>query len=298
MTRQGRLGMPNQQAGVALVMLLWFIAAMSLLVTGLMGEAKLDIRLSQLYLRQAQAEALGDGAAQRAMQAMLEMRRSGEPVPSVFEWGDEQAQVQLIANVRGASGYVDLNWATEPLLVELFVELGELESQAAAVLASTIIKWRGQKSEQEVADPDLRYGRFEAPEDLLLVKGVSRSLFDKVLPALAVNSGWHPEVNIMSAPPEVLRILAGGDESLMDHWQQAQREPGAGAVQPSVKPDLVGSSNEPIYRIEVLIKFADGLVFRRVRWAEYGQKGLDQLPWRFFRTEPIVRVSQPGTPAN
>ncbi len=292
MTRQGRLGMPNQQAGVALVMLLWFIAAMSLLVTGLMGEAKLDIRLSQLYLRQAQAEALGDGAAQRAMQAMLEKISSGEPVPAVFEWRDERNGVDIRVRMRSVSGYVELNSAPEELLIELFQQLGELEPQDAALLANTVVRWRGVKPELEAPEPGYRYGWFEAPEDLLLVEGVTRQLYGKIKAALSVTKNWQTGVDLMSAPPEVLKMLAEGDDALVSHWQQAQLEPEPGVVQQPVKVGLISSSSKPIYRIEANVRFADGVAFQRVRWAEYGQQGLDRLPWRFFRTEPVIRADQ------
>jgi len=284
----------DRQAGVALVMLLWFIAAMSLMVVGLMGEARLDIRLSQLYLRQAQAEALADGAIQRTLQALVEAERGEAPVPSVFTWEETRDGIELRAWVHSVSGFVDLNAAPESLLAALFQQLGELDPQEALLLANKVVRWRGVKPEGSAPEPGFRYGRFEAPEDLLLVDGVSRSLYDRVAPALAVTSKWQEKIRLLSAPPAVLEMLAEGDESLVSHWQQAQLSPEPVAVQPPANLELLSSSSVQarIYRIEARVGFADGQVYRRIRWAEYGQPGLDGLPWHFFRTEPVARADQ------
>lgn len=284
----------GRQAGVALVMLLWFIAAMSLMVMGLMGEARLDIRLSQLYLRQAQAEALADGAIQRTLQALVEAERGEAPVPSVFTWEETRDGIELRAWVHSVSGFIDLNAAPESLLAVLFQHLGELDPPEALLLASKVVRWRGVKPEGSAPEPGFRYGRFEAPEDLLLVDGVSRQLYGRVAPALAVTSKWQEKIRLLSAPPEVLYMLAEGDESLVSHWQQAQLSPEPAAVQQPANLELLSSSSVQarIYRIEARVGFADGQVYRRVRWAEYGQQGLDRLPWHFFRTEPVARADQ------
>lgn len=280
----------RSESGVALVMVLWFVAAMSLMVTGIMGEAKLDMRLSQLYLRQAQAEALGDGAIQMAMLNMLEQQRSRQSRPAVMDLHEQYDEVRVHTRIRPASGYINLNYASEKLLGLMFERLGGLDKREAGVLAARVIKWRSRQAERERFDPTLRYGKFEAPEDLLLVEGVNKALYDAVAEAISVTDHWESQVNLLAAPPAVLQVLADADAALIEHWQQAQKEPSPGVLQPPAETDLVNTAATSIYRVEARIRFPDGQVFQRVRWVEYGQAGRDRLPWRFFRTESVARI--------
>lgn len=280
----------NRQAGVALVMVLWFVAAMSLLVTGIMGQAKLDIRLSQLYLRQAQAEALGDGAIQMAILDMLEKRRERSPQPSVPVLRDRWGDVEFYTEIRSASGFIEPNYASERMLRLLLERSAELEPEAAALLASRIVRWRTPLEENQRPEPGFRHGRFESPEDLLLVEGVTKDVYDKIEPAITVVENLGGRVNFMKAPPEVLQILAE-DEALLEYWLDAQQSIDPGPVQAPADSDLVSSAEVEVYRVEARMRFSDNHIYSRVRWVAYGQRGRDGLPWRFLRSEIIARVN-------
>ena len=53
---------PGRQRGVALGIVVWFIAGMALLVSGIVSEARVDTRMAQLHYFRAQAAAAADGA--------------------------------------------------------------------------------------------------------------------------------------------------------------------------------------------------------------------------------------------
>ncbi len=55
------------ESGVALGIVVWFIAGMALLVSGIVSEARIDTRLAQLHYFKAQAAAAGDGAINLAL---------------------------------------------------------------------------------------------------------------------------------------------------------------------------------------------------------------------------------------
>jgi general secretion pathway protein K len=278
------------QAGAALVMVLWFVAAMSLMVVGIMSEAKLDIRLSQLYLRQAQVEALGDGAIQKAMLHMTEQNLSGEARPSVLDLRENIGFVEIHTRIRPVSGFIDPNFASEKLLHLMFERLAGMEAIEAEIMASKIVRWRRAKPQDEPVEPGLRYGRFEAPEDLLLVEGISKDIYDKISGAVSVSEHWEGGVNISTAPTPVLKVLADGDAGLVEQWQRAQMETQPSPVPEPFETELTSTALTSIYRVEARVRFPDNEVYRRVRWVEYGQSGSDKLPWRFFRTESVARV--------
>ena len=45
----------HPQSGVALAIVVWFLAAMSLLVSGIVFQAKVDTRMAQLHVARAKA---------------------------------------------------------------------------------------------------------------------------------------------------------------------------------------------------------------------------------------------------
>ena len=57
-------GAKAKQQGVALAIVVWFIAGMSLLVASIVSQATVDTRLAQLHVAKAEAAAAGDGAIQ------------------------------------------------------------------------------------------------------------------------------------------------------------------------------------------------------------------------------------------
>ena len=93
--------MAVRQRGVALPLVVWFIAGMSLLVAGMVSLARQDTKMAQLHLARAKAVAAGDGA----VQLMLAERLMAEtPVAADsgllqdnFRLGD--ASVALFASV-------------------------------------------------------------------------------------------------------------------------------------------------------------------------------------------------------
>ena len=56
-----------RQRGVALALVVWFIAGMSLMVGGIVSFARVDTRMTQVHLARAKTIAAGDGAIMLAM---------------------------------------------------------------------------------------------------------------------------------------------------------------------------------------------------------------------------------------
>ena len=76
-----RLSSLVRQQGVAIAMVAWFLAAMSLLVVGIVSEAQNDVRMAQLHSSKARAIAAGDGAIQLMLaNSLTQQGRGGSPV--------------------------------------------------------------------------------------------------------------------------------------------------------------------------------------------------------------------------
>ena len=69
---------PGGNGGVALGVVVWFIAGMALMVSGIVSEAKVDTRMAQLHYFRAKAAAAADGAINLALAEQEGLRTSGQ----------------------------------------------------------------------------------------------------------------------------------------------------------------------------------------------------------------------------
>jgi general secretion pathway protein K len=298
-----------RQDGVALAILVWFVAAMSLLVAGIVMQARVDIKLAQLHIARARAEAVADGAIQLALaqlQQPVEQGDTGQQVLQglVYQLGGLNVRV----DITPLSGLINLNQASEELLYLLFLTVDGLGEGAARQLAFNVVEWRtpGMHSDSAVdlpaadsvrdqappadpTDPDAPSNRrFEANEDLLLVAGVDRRVYEAVQDAIYVSQEGQAGVDWATAPPVVLRGLMGGDAEAAQALAESRlSDAQEGLVAPSdIDLSFQEARIKSSYRIDAAVEL-DGSVFNRRRWADSARPGTDGFPWSFFRTESL-----------
>jgi len=280
---------------VALAILVWFLAGMSILVAGIVYQARMDIKLAQLQIGQAEAQAAGDGAIQLAMAELMIREQEGEfhgqgiQSSEVFV-GDMSVTVRIVP----VTGLVDLNLASEELLELLFADSVELGGGQA--LARNVVEWRSPEG-GDAADTagwnelggSPRKGRFEAIEDLLLVRGVNRDIFEHIKDSVYVAQQGQAGVDWRSAPVSVLAMLNSGDEESAIELAHSRALDSQADVSVPSGMNTLFQEEQPlaIFRIDALVK-VDGMNYQRRRWVDRGQSGADGLPWRFFRTEPVT----------
>ena len=259
----------RRQAGVALAVVVWFIAGMSLLVAGIVSRATVDTRLAQAHLFRAQAEAAGDGAINLLLADLLEGQfaaRGGVPTAS-YRLGEFPVQVLAMPTMA----LLDVNAASGPQLARLFREYGNAADDSARALAASVIRWRRFGGQQPP-----RPRRFEVVEDLLQVEGMTRIRLDDIRHMVTADGGaggprrfdW---IEARSPAVVVAQGLPGGDRS---------RRQGA---------SIGGASS---YRVDALVEAGDRVWLRR-RWIRLGAGQGSTLPWSTRRVEP-ARVVRGG----
>lgn len=308
----------GRERGVALAIIVWFIAALSLLVGGIVLQARMDLKMTQLHANQARVAALGDGAIALVLAQWEVAMQNGEPASrSGYVGSAELGGYSVVVELLPVSGLIDLNAAPQPLLEALFryaltrspdlAQASNTENVAQA-LAANVIEWRsaagslasGDDSAEaseydgELDSFEIRYGRFEAVEDLLLVPGINRALFNTLKELVHVSGNGQPGVDWQAAPAAVLGVL-GVESSAAEALRQQLREGNVeGASLPeNLDQSLLGESTLPTFRADARVSI-DGSVFLRRRWVERNVRGIDGLPWRVYRTES-VRALQGNT---
>jgi hypothetical protein len=273
-----------------------------------------DIKLAQLHVTRARVEAAADGAMQLALAQLLQPEQVGEPPSPLLPSQDlSVGGFNVTVNFTPVSGLIDINAAPEGLLFLLFSGVDDLDEVAARELALNVVEWRsanplgegatdqpeqryesghdGASESQDIesaALENVRHARFEAIEDLLLVAGIDRRIYDAVADAVYVSQGGQAGVDWATAPVPVLRILGNMDvESAQELAASRLSDNVDGLVAPQdIDLSFQEAKQLSSYRIDAMVVL-DGSVFNRRRWVDRNQPGSDGLPWTFFRTEAL-----------
>src|SRR5690606_36770016 len=109
----------QRQRGVALAMLLWMMAGLSLLVSGTIYVSRTDVQLTSFQLEQAQAQAAAIGAAHLLMRDMLSNQSQDQgpmqsldnsaAVTHLFSRQYQLGEQTAVATARPTTGFISLN---------------------------------------------------------------------------------------------------------------------------------------------------------------------------------------------
>ncbi|MEM9255509.1 MAG: hypothetical protein AAGA91_08675 [Pseudomonadota bacterium] len=281
----------HRQQGIALALVVWFIAGMSLLVAGIVSQARVDTKLAQLHVSRAKAAASGDGAI-----TMLLADHYLNPAEIVGDAGASQRRYRLgdtsvLVSLQPAAGLINLDLAPPEQLLALFVSVGGLNEQDARQLADNMVQWRAG------ATPTGRGAtgnRFHAVEDLLQIEGMNRSLFDILRDYVVAGTAARSGMDWSVAPAALLPVLELSDpQQLTSIERRRQRMANENALGPPTAAD--GGSSRGLsgaYRADAWVTYGNSTWLRR-RWVSMGADPNSALPWRTERTEAprVVRAA-------
>lgn len=179
--RQGNLSRYACERGVALALLLWFLAAMTMLVASIGYLARADIKLTQLQVAEAKAKAAGDGAIRLMLaEVFASNTQADEPyngrtvLSREFDISGTRIRVEVLPLYLELEGrgpkLLDINSANRQQLQNLFGNSAKLRGSSAENLATAVIKRRREPGQSA----------FRAIEDLLLLDGMNRLAFESI----------------------------------------------------------------------------------------------------------------------
>jgi len=139
--------------------------------------------------------------------------------------GSEDTEDKVFYGLVDEERKININTGTTDVLSKLFEISGEASPQEATDIADSIVDWRGEDDEPSTngaesayykgLDPgyDCKNANFDILEELLLVKGVTQEIYNKVKDYLTVYGDG--KVNLNTADKLVLQSL-GMRSSLVD----------------------------------------------------------------------------------
>ena len=270
-----------------MIAVLWIVAALSVMVTGLTQTVRQQIQAAATLRDQVTGQAAGESAIALVLQTLVARnQRINATVSTSVAYGGADIKV----DVAPLEGWISLNGASEPLLASLLVTVGRMDAGGAQALAARLVKWRDGAPE---LDPTAKGGvssqprRFEAPEDLLLVPGFDYMLYSRIAPLVSADLAGASQVNPLAAPPEVLAVLAQGDAAQVRRFV-AQRDAGPGADTSIFNSAFVGGGGTDLYRLRAQVPLEEGKILLLTRDVALGAMYSTTAPWRILRTDRQV----------
>ena len=274
--------------GMALVAVLWIVAALSILVTGLIWTTRAQMGIVAAGRDAAEGQALGDAAITLTLQTL----QAANPKPTSAQtasvtYAGQTMQVQ----VAPLDGLISLNSAGAPMLAALLQGSGGLPSAAAQQLAQQLVQWRSEAPQIGNAPGQPRM--FEAPEDLLLVPGVDYELYARIAPLVSADLRGG-RVNAQAASAQVLTALTPGDPGRIAQFiaQRNSGQPGADSSFLDSNFIVSGSSAAGrLYRLRVSVPLDAGKMLVLTRDVALSSAPSSLLPWRLLRQSRQIQSS-------
>jgi general secretion pathway protein K len=306
----------GSEQGIALVLVLWVIALLTVMALGLTAAQRTESTLTANALDGARFRAAADAGIAYAILNLLapqtqDLNAAAAPARSVAgqpqEWlpdGSPRpwtfAEVPLSIAVSNEASRIDLNHADAKTLTALLMVLDVPENEATA-LADRILDWRDPDDLvglNGAEDPDyaaegLPYGAKDGPfssvEELRQVLGVTPELYTRLAPELTVDSGVE-QVDQQFASAVVLAAVQGVPLEDARAAVAERTESRLGAL--TGRTAAASGRGGPVYRIRVArAASSDGSPLPPDRPSDGAASGAAGLAM-----EALVRLDQGGKP--
>ena len=239
----------SQQTGIALVVVLWVLALLSIIALAYSGMTRNENVLTRNILHTAQARAEAEAGFWLAAYDLLKpantrlLTPDGSPMNIPVE-----PRRRLTVAIQDESGKIDINKASQQLLIGLFSAAG-VEYDQSTQLVDALLDWRDKDNLQRIngaEDSDysaagLPYGAkdgtFNSIEELIQLRGITPEIFKKLKPAITIHS-MQARIRLHSAPISVLNSLPGMTEELITEIMASRLERG-NVIIPALIPDSV-----------------------------------------------------------
>jgi general secretion pathway protein K len=265
------------QSGMVLIAVLWIVAALSIIVTGLTRSVRQEARV----LAQARASVVAQAQGDAALQLVLQDLAARPATPNRLGYIDTTYRsVPVRVEVMPLNGLIDINNAPEALLTRLYTIAAGLPPSTAQTLAQATVQARERKDAKGVAE------RFEANEDLLRVPGIGYPLYARLAPLVTADLRGAGKVNPMAAPPEVLAVLAAGRADVAARIADARLAGQEGIDTTGLDAAFIDNNTSGRrLRLRARVPLATGAFLYVTRYVELSGRGRTGLPWYTYQSE-------------
>lgn len=306
-------GRPTRsQRGVALVVVLWGLVLLAIIAGSFAAGSRTETRMAFNSTENAKARALAEAGIRRAILGLLEpdneLRWRADQTPYQFVFGGGTVRL----SIQDEGGRIDLNKGRDEHLKGLFELLGH-DQDASDALVDAINDFRDPDDLRRLNGAEDRdYGAaglsheakdapFESVDELRLVMGMTRELYDKAAPFLTVYSK-RPQVDLTTAPREVVQAVPGVDTVEADAIFEARAnmtgaKPAAPLPMPVAARKAFRTSGSRIYTIRAEARTPTAALFvgeAVIRLTRRVDQPFERLEWKRGRRAPPAAPDQSG----
>jgi len=224
----------KRQTGVALIVVLWLVALLSLMAASFGLGIRREASLASVQVRDASLLAACEAGVHYATFMVNhpdpQLKWIADGTLKEWEWDGIKVRIRIFDE----SGKVDINKAG-PVLLKTVLKLAGVEEEEADRLSDVIQDWRdgdqlrrlnGAESPDYVA-AGLNYEPsnqpFESIDELSMVMGMKPALFSALLPWVTIYNKRNG-INPLAASAELLRALPGIDLEAVEQFIQAREQ--------------------------------------------------------------------------
>ncbi|HAM52794.1 MAG TPA: hypothetical protein DCP92_19645 [Nitrospiraceae bacterium] len=246
---------PSSQNGIALLLVLWVLAILTVLVLSFSFMARTDTNATVSFKEGIEKRYLAEAGVQRGiMEIFYRLANKNQvvvPEEGLEVWRADGREYQgqtgngsYKVRIMDDSGKVDINALSDvnsQILRNLLTNLGVEDEDAVNGIVDSILDWKDSTSKglgthrlngagddyyQSLPNPyEAKHANFDTLEELLLVKGVTPELLygnrekKGLIEFLAIKPNSMPgplQINVNAAPKEVLAAIPGMSPEMAD----------------------------------------------------------------------------------
>lgn len=261
---------------MALVAVLLVVAALSVLVTGVVQGQRAELRLAGV----ARSTLLGEAAGQAAIHLVLQRMTAGADRTSrLTRVAVNYDHRDMVVEVMPLTGLVDLNQAPGPLLTAFLTTVGGAEPGLARTIADALVA-RRQAAGAQAGPP----APLTSPEELLSLPGADYDLFARIAGLVTTDSRGGGRINPLAAPLEVLSFLAMENAALARRIA-ADRDAGVVAIDTTrLEGAFIDATVSSRYRFTAHVPLPDGSHVKVTRDIDIASEPSAAAPWQTLRS--------------
>jgi len=293
---------PGAQRGAALILVLWLVAALSLTVLAGARGIRQQTQRAAIDLERMRMEPVLDVARQLAVQRLLQ---EGSQARGYRDWQVQLGPYGVRLEIIPSGGLVDVNVASDAMLLALLHKVGGLTPGEAAIMISRI---------RDYIDPDDEPGGIggaEAPQyraagwpvlprngplddlsELRFVLGMTPELYEIISPYLGINGQQRIEID--AAPPALIDALTG-QPGLGAQIQSSPPEMRAGGLLSGAAAQIFSSARMGggTVKVRAMVQTDQGHWWQREAWVDLSTRPNSLTPWTTLSLEPTRRMNPP-----
>lgn len=261
----------RRQTGMALLAVLWMVAALSIMMAGVIHVVRGELRIVGNARLDVVNTALADAAIRVALRDIGVNKDKGIRFAQNRSVSIFASEIKVLA--QPLNGLVDLNNAGAGLLSDVFHYGGEEPRSLADSLADEVVQMRNQKNSQGESV------RFHAVEDLLLLTKLGYSTYAKIKSIVTADLNGGGRVNPLAASLDTLRVLAKGDVELARQLYASRFSNPEFMDTTRLTATHIETASSSRLAIQAIIRLDDRTSFMR-EWRVDVAASAHGLPWR------------------